>query len=150
EYAENNLHNRPKKLCHVFRYSARTRVIIDEKSVRIVQRLKNPAARKPAFSCELRAPSEAQNPTQNLLNHEGHEGMLECTGEREQNRPQARGNRQQKPNTKPDSRLMYADSVVKITKESAHLKNHRLSAHLLNPLKTLGNHVADECFSSAT
>src|SRR5215831_5858464 len=29
----------------IFRYSARTRVIIEEKSVRIVQRMKNPAAR---------------------------------------------------------------------------------------------------------
>ena len=29
----------------IFRYSARTRVIIEENSVRIVQRMKNPAAR---------------------------------------------------------------------------------------------------------
>jgi len=29
------------------------------------------------------------------------------------------------------------------------LKNHRLSAHLLNLLKTLRNHVADESFSFA-
>jgi len=35
----------PKKSCHCFRYSARTRVIIEEKSVRIVQRMENPAAR---------------------------------------------------------------------------------------------------------
>ena len=34
-----------KKFVHNFRYSARTRVIVDEKSVRIVQRMKNPAAR---------------------------------------------------------------------------------------------------------
>jgi len=38
-----------KKLCHVFRYSARTRIIIEEKCVRIVQRMKNPAARKNSF-----------------------------------------------------------------------------------------------------
>ena len=36
-----------KKFWHEIRYSARTRVIIDEKSVRMVQRMKNPAARKP-------------------------------------------------------------------------------------------------------
>ena len=34
-----------KKFRGVFRYSARTRVIIEEKSVWIVQRMKNPAAR---------------------------------------------------------------------------------------------------------
>jgi len=39
-----------RKLRHIFRYSARTRVIIEEKSVRIVQRMKNPAARKAASS----------------------------------------------------------------------------------------------------
>jgi len=43
----------PKKLCHIFRFSARTRVVIEEKTVRNVQRLKNPAARLfcPASSC---------------------------------------------------------------------------------------------------
>ena len=39
------MHKGLKKLCHIFRYSARTRVIIEENSVRIVQRMKNPAAR---------------------------------------------------------------------------------------------------------
>ena len=47
-----------KKFRGVFRYSARTRVIIGEKSVRIVQRMENPAAGKAAS------------------NHEGHEGNL--------------------------------------------------------------------------
>ena len=37
-----------KKFRGNIRYSARTRVFIEEKSVRIVQRMKNPAARKPA------------------------------------------------------------------------------------------------------
>src|SRR5262249_48971060 len=44
-YASERVHIRQKKFLHNFRYSARTRVIVDEKSVRIVQRMKNPAAR---------------------------------------------------------------------------------------------------------
>jgi len=44
-----------KKFRGEFRYSARTRVIIDEKSVRIVQRMKKLAARKPASSFWLLA-----------------------------------------------------------------------------------------------
>jgi len=39
-----------KKFGGICRYSARTRVVIGEKSVRIVQRMKNPAARKAASS----------------------------------------------------------------------------------------------------
>src|SRR5215467_9440300 len=34
-----------KKVCHVCRYSARTRAVIEEKSVRMHERMKNPAAR---------------------------------------------------------------------------------------------------------
>src|SRR5262249_49261547 len=45
DYAGNWVNIRQKKFRGKFRYSARTRVIIEEKSVRIVQRLKNPAAR---------------------------------------------------------------------------------------------------------
>src|SRR5262249_14121268 len=41
----------PKKFWHEIRYSARTRVFIGEKSVRIVQRIKNPAARS-SFPCK--------------------------------------------------------------------------------------------------
>src|SRR5215469_113107 len=44
-YASECVHIRQKKFVHNFRYSARTRVIVDEKSVRIVQLMKNPAAR---------------------------------------------------------------------------------------------------------
>src|SRR5215469_9747981 len=61
----------------IFRYSARTRVIVEENSVRIVQRMKNPAARKAASSFELLAPSRTRNQNPNLLNHEGHEGKQE-------------------------------------------------------------------------
>src|SRR5215467_7603130 len=62
-----------KKLCHIFRYSARTRVIIEEKSIRNVQRMKNPAAGKAASSFDLLAPSRTRNQNPNLLNHKGHE-----------------------------------------------------------------------------
>ena len=45
-YASECVHIRQKKFGVQFRYSARTRVVIEEKSVRIVQRMKNLAARK--------------------------------------------------------------------------------------------------------
>ena len=45
DYAGNWVNIRQKKFRGKFRYSARTRVIIEEKSVRIVQRMENPAAR---------------------------------------------------------------------------------------------------------
>jgi len=77
EYAISWMHKGQKKLCHIFRYSARTRVIVEENSVRIVQRMKNPAARKAASSFELLAPSRTRNQNPNLLNHEGHEGKQE-------------------------------------------------------------------------
>src|SRR5215472_10348075 len=49
-----------KKVCHVCRYSARTRAVIEEKSVRMHERMKNPAAR---------------------FNHKGHEGNREQAGQ---------------------------------------------------------------------
>src|SRR5215471_12626702 len=46
DYAGNWVNSRQKKFRRgKFRYSARTRVVIEEKSVRIVQRMENPAAR---------------------------------------------------------------------------------------------------------
>src|SRR5215470_6291326 len=95
----------------IFRYSAGTRVVIGENCVRIVQRMKNPAAGQ-------------QLPTS------GRQVLAE-------------------PKTKI-SNSRYANSVGKISPESADLKNHQLSVHLLNLLKTLRNHVADGVFLSAT
>jgi len=55
DYAGNGVNIRPKKIRGKFRYSARTRVIIEEKSVRIVQRMENPAA---GFRLSVNGPFE--------------------------------------------------------------------------------------------
>src|SRR5215468_6556322 len=55
--------NARKKFWRQFRYSARTRVIIDEKSVRIVQRMKNPTARKSGNRLQVAGHSNAKNKT---------------------------------------------------------------------------------------
>src|SRR5215467_14804085 len=73
DYAGNWVNIHPKKFRGKFRYSARTRVIIEEKSIRNVQRMKNPAAGKAASSFDLLAPSRTRNQNPNLLNHKGHE-----------------------------------------------------------------------------